>query len=134
MKIYIVTAGEYSDYHICKVFTDKEKAEKYVALQNELNPHDEGWLTEWETADDKVDANVKVAHYYFCSISLDDGVIFDDYGTDETYPMIDKGDVIIQSDEYDISVYSKKSFEHAKKICIEQYQIKTQQKLENGEI
>lgn len=133
MKIYIVTAGEYSDYHIVNIFTDKEKAEKYVALQNELNPHDEGWLTEWETADDKVDTNVKVAHYYFCGMDLDVGEINDDYA-EETYPMIDKGDVIINSDDYDISVYSKKSFEHAKKICIEQYQIRTQQKLEDGEL
>ena len=29
-KIYIVTSGEYSDYHICAVFSNKEKAEEYV--------------------------------------------------------------------------------------------------------
>ena len=26
-KIYVITAGEYSDYHICAVTTDKERAE-----------------------------------------------------------------------------------------------------------
>lgn len=26
MKIYIITKGEYSDYHICKATTDYEKA------------------------------------------------------------------------------------------------------------
>ena len=29
MKVYIVTCGSYSDYHINKVFTDKDKAEEY---------------------------------------------------------------------------------------------------------
>lgn len=29
-KIYIVTEGEYSDYHICAVFSTREKAEEYV--------------------------------------------------------------------------------------------------------
>mgnify|MGYP007012632358 CR=1 FL=1 len=29
-KIYIVTEGEYSDYHICAVFATREKAEEYV--------------------------------------------------------------------------------------------------------
>lgn len=29
-KIYIVTSGEYSDYHICAVFSTKEKAKEYV--------------------------------------------------------------------------------------------------------
>ena len=28
MKIYVITKGDYSDYHICGVSTDKEKAEK----------------------------------------------------------------------------------------------------------
>lgn len=29
-KIYIVTEGVYSDYHICAVFSTREKAEEYV--------------------------------------------------------------------------------------------------------
>ena len=28
-KVYVVTKGEYSDYHICRVFLDKEEAERY---------------------------------------------------------------------------------------------------------
>lgn len=30
MKVYIVTSGEYSDYHIDRVFSTKEKAQEYV--------------------------------------------------------------------------------------------------------
>lgn len=35
MKIYLVTLGEYSDYHIEAVFLDKQKAEYYAATHNE---------------------------------------------------------------------------------------------------
>ena len=34
MKVYIVTEGEYSDYHIEEVFSTREKAESYIALHN----------------------------------------------------------------------------------------------------
>lgn len=30
MKVYVITSGDYSDYHICAVTLDKEKAEKYA--------------------------------------------------------------------------------------------------------
>ena len=33
MKVYIVTQGAYSDYEICQVFLDKEKAEKYLFVR-----------------------------------------------------------------------------------------------------
>lgn len=36
MKVYIVTAGEYSDYHIEAVFDSKEKAEDFL-LKNHCN-------------------------------------------------------------------------------------------------
>lgn len=29
MKIYIITKGDYSDYHICNVTTDYQKAQRY---------------------------------------------------------------------------------------------------------
>ncbi len=29
MKIYIITKGSYSDYHICNVTTDYDKAKRY---------------------------------------------------------------------------------------------------------
>lgn len=34
MKIYIVTSGSYSDYHIDEVFTDPEQAYLYCAARN----------------------------------------------------------------------------------------------------
>lgn len=47
MKIYIVTAGEYSDYRIEKVFTDKDKAEEFAKWCYDSNGVDE-WETENE--------------------------------------------------------------------------------------
>lgn len=35
MKVYIVTAGRYSDYHIKAVFTDEEKARKYANFSSD---------------------------------------------------------------------------------------------------
>ena len=130
MKIYVVTAGEYSDYHICKLFLDKEKAEKYVAIYNEMNEYDECWLNEWETSDEKVDMTAKVSHYYYAYIDMDGEFHTDeeDEGS-ETLPRIDKGEVIIDADDFGIAVYSKKSYKHAEKVAIEQYQITTQRLL-----
>lgn len=36
-KVYIVTQGEYSDYHIVTVFMDRHDAEVYCAMQNRGN-------------------------------------------------------------------------------------------------
>jgi len=49
MKVYIVTSGEYSDYGINRVFTDKERAELYCAMhEGGCDPY---FVEEWETDD-----------------------------------------------------------------------------------
>ncbi len=41
MKVYVVTAGEYSDYHIEAVYSTREKAELYVAThEGEIEEYD----------------------------------------------------------------------------------------------
>ncbi len=57
MKVYIITKGEYSDYHICSVCLDKETAEKRKDL------YSDGWdKAEIETydTDDSCDEYYKV--------------------------------------------------------------------------
>ena len=54
MKVYVVTAGSYSDYHIAKVFTDKDKAEEYREWLYDSND-----VEEYETED-----NLEVKKYY----------------------------------------------------------------------
>lgn len=47
MKIYVVTAGIYSDYHIERVFTDRKKAEEYKLWLRDSND-----VEEYDTSDD----------------------------------------------------------------------------------
>ena len=65
MKIYIVTSGEYSDYHINAVFSTKEEAEKYCALNNKAG---DNWtdceIEEWDTQDYKIEGEVPVYYLY----------------------------------------------------------------------
>lgn len=48
MKIYIVTSGEYSDYHIEAVFTDEEQAQLYCATHYDCD------IEEWEADEIKI--------------------------------------------------------------------------------
>lgn len=47
MKIYVITKGSYSDYRICAVSTDKEKAEKLARLYTDR--YDEAEVEEYDT-------------------------------------------------------------------------------------
>lgn len=53
MKVYIVTSGEYSDYGIRRVFTNKEKAELYCAMHG--GGCDPYYAEEWEVDDVEID-------------------------------------------------------------------------------
>ena len=64
-KIYIVTYGEYSDYHICCVFSSLDKAEKYCARQNAKSPYDDDYFVEEYNVDNiKVAEDIKLYYEY----------------------------------------------------------------------
>lgn len=63
MKLYIVTAGCYSGYHIEAVFTSLRKAELYVAAHC-INT-DNIDIEEYETADEKITDKNEVIGYLF---------------------------------------------------------------------
>lgn len=50
MKVYVITSGTYSDYHICAVATDIERAEKLAMLYTDNC--DEASIEEYDTEDD----------------------------------------------------------------------------------
>ena len=129
-KIYIITSGEYSDYHIVKVFKDKKKAEFYAETQEKLHPYEYYYVDEREFHDDNVTMTEKIVTYYYAAIGLDDGEIFDEGEEHQVYTE----DVIIENFNDSIIASSTKSLDHAKKVAIEQYQIHTQQLLEDGKI
>ena len=62
MKLYIVTAGCYSDYHIEAVFTSLRKAELYIAIHSNT---DNIGINEYETADEKITDKNEVIGYLF---------------------------------------------------------------------
>lgn len=49
MKVYVITKGKYSDYHVCGVATDKETAEKLRVLNTDK--WDEANVEEFDTDD-----------------------------------------------------------------------------------
>lgn len=73
MKVYIVTDGDYSDYHIEAVFTDKRQAELYSAFHC-------GNVEEWETDKSFFDERTKL--FIVHKISVHRGGVFE---VNETY-------------------------------------------------
>ena len=59
-KIYIVTSGEYSDYHIEAVFTTKEKAVEYV------EQHGTDYNIEKHNLDEEVEKKTQLWSIVFC--------------------------------------------------------------------
>lgn len=56
-KVYVVTAGEYSDYRIEGVFSSREKAEEYI--NHSTNPYLNG-IDEWVLDEKKPDKGEKI--------------------------------------------------------------------------
>lgn len=54
MKIYIVTDGIYSDYHIEAVFTTRENAERYAAI------HSCSYIEEYEADAEQIQGNIDI--------------------------------------------------------------------------
>ena len=51
MKVYVVTDGEYSDFHIEAIFTDEKKAKLYAAT------HYCNDIEEWETDEPQIEGD-----------------------------------------------------------------------------
>ena len=145
-KVYIVRYGEYSNQGIAGAFSTEEKADHYCNIQNQIDSYESYWVDEYELDEYEKPKDAKVVTYYEVGIALEDtwnynhkelwyhagDFTYDDY---EEKDVFTKPNIIIihDSPEYstkEIIVKSSESFEKAKKIAIEQYQIWTQQKLE----
>lgn len=58
MKLFIITSGEYSDYHIDAVFTDEQQAKLYCAIHlDDCNPPG---IEEWESDKVKLDTSLEI--------------------------------------------------------------------------
>jgi len=68
MKVYIVTSGEYSDYHIDGVFDDLNKAEIYAAtIDGECS--DPVYIEEYDTEEIKIESSKEVKKQWCFDIS-----------------------------------------------------------------
>lgn len=144
-KIYLVRYGCYSGQGIAGAFSTEEKAKRYCEVHNEINGEyaDPYWVDEIIVDLYEVNPNAKVVTYYTATLALKDewnfdhsqlwtkkGEIMDTYADKDFYS---KNTIINRTEDY-IEVKSITSEEHAKKVAIEQYQIYTQQELEDGKI
>ena len=69
--IYIVTDGTYSDYHIEAVFSELDKAEKYLAELKQMS-NDDPRIEEWPV---DIDQNKIAKEYWRTTINLVTGKI-----------------------------------------------------------
>jgi hypothetical protein len=70
MIIYIVTQGEYSDYGIKAVFTDKTQAMYYCALHND-DYYAPCFLEEWKSDVDEIVTSKELGEKWYCDFSFD---------------------------------------------------------------
>lgn len=68
MKVYVVTSGEYSDYHIDGVFDDLNKAEIYVATIEDKYG-DNARIEEFDTEECQIESSKEVKKQWHFTIS-----------------------------------------------------------------
>lgn len=101
-RVYIVTHGEYSDYHICAVFENKEKANAYQCC------HPNTYIEEWELDDDRIYTAFNVV-LVTCQLYNESNFDIVPKKTEikfATYSTEDDGDMF--DDEYWLNMFSSK--------------------------
>lgn len=62
MKVYVITKGEYSDYGICGVAIDKDKAEILRKLYSDR--HDEADIEEYDTEEEEIPNDLRTVYRF----------------------------------------------------------------------
>jgi hypothetical protein len=142
MKVYVVTEGEYSAYHIEQIFSTRKNAELYVQTRPK-DDYDHYYIEEYELDQVKFEScnyiNVYSAKTY---LYLKQGKIINcAFMHTEQYrkEVPDMEIKIFEKNESTIferclgyiEAHSIKSRKHAEKLAIEKYQTLTQQLLED---
>ena len=121
MKVYVVTAGEYSDYHIIGVRLRREDAEKLALLFSGPRSYYEPEIEEYDTNDfTELFYGLKQYYAYFnkklelleCYTNNSDNTTLDDYFREGVREI----QWICSSTKYVVQVYAKDK-EHAEKIA-----------------
>lgn len=113
--VYVLTSGEYSDYHISGVFSTKKKAERFI-LNNPTGSYDRYDIEEWEL-DERQDDTTKTI--WCCVLSLKDGTISGEW----SYELSCKDYYTeVKAFRLEVRGCSSVSREHAQKLAIEKRQ------------
>lgn len=116
MKVYVVTQGEYSDYHICAVALEKSKAEAICKLLS--NQWNEPRIEEYDT--DVVEPLLHGSKMYDVTLT-EKGAASAYEESDPTYYLDSVNKVVknrFKSGEYYVKVFAKDEA-HALKVGIE---------------
>lgn len=134
--IYMVTSGEYSDYHVCGLFTTRELAEHYVKLHTEGREYHSSYDIDEVVLDeislDMVSKEVKgvatlaLRDERTSRFALKVGQVESRDGYEEFEIVSPEKDTVIRqwaSPAYEgFTVISFISKEHAHKVAVEEYQ------------
>ena len=121
MKVYVITQGAYSDYHIIGVALDKEKAERIASFFDSDSTEIEEYDTErWDISDGRCLYTIRIDNG---RISIIDNDEFYDTNVVRAYP---------SWNVYEVSVMARDK-EHAMKIASDMIaQYKAEKMLEKG--
>ena len=119
-KVYIVTAGIYSDYHICAASLDKEHAE--ILAEKYTDSYDEATVEEYEL-DEFFEEAKRGYFWYWCTCKLENGMFgqvevkqIDSYGTGAVGKVVKS----LRREQLHVELLAEND-EHARKIAAEKF-------------
>ena len=74
MIVYVITQGHYSDYHICAVTTDKDKAEilrKFFSANSGYGDWGKARIQEYDTEEYIIEANLANRGFHIYYVGFD---------------------------------------------------------------
>ena len=119
-KVYIVTAGSYSDYHICAASLDKERAE--ILAEKYTDSYDDAEVEEYEL--DEFFEEAKQGYFwYWCECNVENGMFgqvkvrqLDSYGSGTVGKVVKS----LRQERLFVDVLAEND-EHARKIAAEKF-------------
>lgn len=113
MKVYIITKGDYSGYHICAVTTDKKKAEILRKAHNDLDGWHKARIETYDT-DEFLTEIENGLNLYDCTMERDKPMFI--FEVDLDYMISSDFKVRYNRSTYCVYVWAKDE-EHALKIA-----------------
>lgn len=113
-KVYIITKGVYSDYHICAVTLDKNIAEKLCRAYTDNDRH-KAWIEEYDLNERLEDVRIM----YCVEITDDDVEVCVDDDDNKEYEFGDRGDftayVLARDQEHAVKIAQDRRAEYLAK-------------------